>query len=33
MREIDFLDLVSGSEKVEEERLIHSLLTEFEMVR
>ena len=32
MREIDFLDLVSGSEKVEEDRLIHSLLTEFEMV-
>jgi hypothetical protein len=32
MREIDLLDLVPGSEQVEEDRLIHSLLAEFEMV-
>ena len=32
MREIDFLDLVSGSEKVEEDRLIHAFLAEFEVV-
>ena len=32
MREIDFFDLVPGSEQVEEDRLVHSLLAEFEMV-
>lgn len=32
MREIDFLDLIPGSEKVEEDCLVHSLLAEFEVV-
>jgi hypothetical protein len=32
MREIDLLDLVPRLEQVEEDRLIHPLLTEFEMV-
>ena len=32
MREINFLDLVAGSEKVEEDRLVHALLAEFEMI-
>ena len=32
MREIDFFDLVPGSEKVEEDRLVHPLLAEFEVV-
>ena len=32
MGEIDFFDLVSGSEQVEENRLIHSSLAEFEVV-
>ena len=32
MREIDLLDLVPGSEQVEEDRLVHALLTEFKVV-
>jgi len=32
MREIDLLDLVPGSEQVEEDRLIHALLTELEVI-
>jgi hypothetical protein len=32
MGEIDFFDLVSGSEQVEEDRLVHSSLAEFEVV-
>jgi len=32
MREIDFFDLVPGSEQVEEDRLVHSFLAEFEVV-
>ena len=32
MREIDFFDLIPGSEKVEEDRLVHPLLAEFEVV-
>ena len=32
VREIDLLDLISGSEQVEEDRLVHSLLAEFEVV-
>ena len=32
MREIDLFDLVPGSEKVKEDRLVHPLLAEFEVV-
>ena len=32
MREINLLDLVPGSEWVEEDRLVHSLLAGFEVV-
>jgi hypothetical protein len=32
MGEIDFFDLIPGSEQVEEDRLVHSFLAEFEMV-
>jgi len=32
VREIDFLDLVAGSEKVEEDRLVHAFFAEFEVI-
>ncbi len=32
VREIDLLDLIAGSEQVEEDRLVHSFLTEFKVV-
>jgi len=32
VREINLLDLVAGLEQVEEARLVHSLLTEFEVI-
>ena len=32
VREIDFFNLIPGSEKVEKDRLIHSPLTEFEVI-
>jgi len=32
MGEIDFLDLIPGSEQVEEDRLVHAFLAEFEVV-
>jgi hypothetical protein len=32
MGEIDFFDFVPGSEQVEEDRLVHSFLAEFEVV-
>jgi len=32
VREIDLLDLVARSEEVEEDRLVHSFLAEFEVI-
>jgi len=32
MREIDFLDPISGSEEVEEDHLVRSFLAEFEVI-
>jgi len=32
VREIDLSDLISGAEQVEEDRLVHALLTEFKVV-